>query len=394
MGDFDKSSEKLQDAVQPFVQAQLEEMNVAVTTTTSEAGKVRIVGMVTGLIVIIITVFMARVTVMSITRPLGQMQSAISEVENNYDFSIKVPVNSMDEVGQTARAFNQLMGRVSEIIRQTRTSVEGIADASHELSQSTGQVTDGSRQQSEAAAAAATTTEEVSVSMSEMASRTQESESLSNINREETRQALSITQESMSGMTRTAQAIKESADNVARLSKSSDQISGIITVIKEIADQTNLLALNAAIEAARAGEQGRGFAVVADEVRKLAERTSRSTGEIGDLINAIQREIGQTVDTMRAADEQATHSVATAKQASEALEKIGTGGEQINERMREIANAIKEIDIAIQHISRQVETMAQMTEGNNAAAEISGNTARHLDELAVNLRQTVEKYRV
>ena len=152
--------------------------------------------------------------------------------------------------------------------------------------------------------------------------------------------------------------------------------------------------MNAAIEAARAGEQGRGFAVVADEVRKLAERTGRSTGEIGGLISTIQAEIEQTVETMRAADEQATHSVETAKLASEALEKIGLGGEQINERMREISNSIKESDIAIQDIAKQMEKVAQMTEGNSSAAEISGNTARHLDELAVNLRQAVEKYKV
>jgi methyl-accepting chemotaxis protein len=255
-------------------------------------------------------------------------------------------------------------------------------------------VTEGSQQQSEATSAAASSADEISSTMSNMASRTQESETLSESSREETRQALAITQETMTGMGRTAQAIKESAANVARLSKSSDEISGIITVIKEIADQTNLLALNAAIEAARAGEQGRGFAVVADEVRKLAERTGRSTGEIGGLINTIQAEIGQTVETMRAADEQVTHSVETAKMASEALEKIGLGGEQINERMKEISNSIKESDVAIQDIARQMERVAQMTESNSNAAENSGNTARHLDELAVNLRQAVEKYKV
>ena len=394
MSDFDKASDTLQEEMQPFVKAQLDMSDAAIEKAKGDASKVRTVGLITGLVVIVITILVANLTASSITRPLSVMQLTISEVEKNSDFTRKVNVNSADEVGHTARAFNQLMVRLSDIIRQTRSSIEGIADASHTLSLSTGQLTEGSHQQSVATAAAAASADEVATTMSNMASRTRESESLSDLSREETRQALAITHETMSGMGRTAQAIKESAENVARLSKSSDEISGIITVIKEIADQTNLLALNAAIEAARAGEQGRGFAVVADEVRKLAERTGRSTGEIGDLISTIQTEIGQTVEAMRAADEQVSHSVETAKQATEALEKIGLGGEQINERMREMSISIKESDQAIQDIARQMERVAQMTEGNSAAAAASGNTARHLDELAVNLRQAVEKYKV
>jgi methyl-accepting chemotaxis protein len=394
MGGFDKASNELQNTLRPFIKTQLEEMDAAVETANGHANNVRTAVLVTGMVLILVTIFVANLTARSITGPLRLMQTTISEVEKNSDFTKKVNVLSTDEVGQTAQAFNQLMARLSEIIRQTRSSVEGIAEASNNLSQSTQQVTEGSRQQSEATSAAAASADEISSTMSNMASRTQESETLSELSREETRQALTITNETMSGLGRTAQAIKESAENVSRLSKNSDEISGIITVIKEIADQTNLLALNAAIEAARAGEQGRGFAVVADEVRKLAERTGRSTGEIGSLISTIQAEIGQTVAAMSAADEQVTHSVETAKLASEALEKIGLGGEQINERMKEISNSIKESDIAIQDIARQMEKVAQMTEGNSSAAEASGNTARHLDDLAVTLRQAVDKYRV
>ena len=394
MGDFDNASQQLQDALAPFIKAQLDEMDNAVKTVDNEVVRVRTAGVASGLAVVIIAILMASATVRSITRPLGLMQATISEVEKTSDFTRKVLVDSTDEVGQTAKAFNRLMNRLSEIIRQTRTSVDGIASASQELTSSIEKMTEGSHQQLEASTTVAATTEEISVAISEMASHTRESESLSEISRKETRQALAITHESMAGMNRTAVAIKESADNVARLSKSSDEISGIITMIKEIADQTNLLALNAAIEAARAGEQGRGFAVVADEVRKLAERTGKSTGEIGGLINTIQMEISQTVETMKAADEQVTHSVETAKLASEALEKIGVDSEHISERMNEMANSIKESDIAIQDITRQMEKITQMTEGNSAATEATGNTARNLDELAANMRQAVGKYKV
>ena len=220
MGDFDKSSEALQHAMQPFVKAQLDEMDASGEKANNDTTNVRTVGMMTGLAVIVLTIAVANLTARSITRPLSLMQATISEVEKHSDFTRKVDVNSTDEVGHTARAFNQLMTRLGDIIRQTRSSVEGIADASHNLTESTGLVTEGSRQQSEATTAAAASADEISATMSNMASRTRESEMLSDISREETRQALAITQESMSGMGRTAQAIKESAANVARLSKS------------------------------------------------------------------------------------------------------------------------------------------------------------------------------
>jgi methyl-accepting chemotaxis protein len=329
----------------------------------------------------------------SITHPLSLMQTTISEVERHSDFTRHVPVDSNDEVGQTAKAFNRLMDNLRGIIRQTREAVNGIAEASHELACSSEQVTTGAHHQSEATSTVAASSEQISVTISEIATHTAESEAIAEVGQKDTLIALGVTHEGMVGMRLTAQAIKDSTGSVSRLSESSAQISGIVIVIKEIADQTNLLALNAAIEAARAGEQGRGFAVVADEVRKLAERTGNSTNEIAGLIGSIQADIELAVKSMSGADAQAARSVETVHMAEDALEKIGQGGEKLNVRMKEIANSISECDIAIHEIANQMEKIAQMTEENSAVAGATGDTARRLDGLAASLWQSVEKYK-
>jgi methyl-accepting chemotaxis protein len=349
------------------------------------------------LAVLVIIMFMGAGIALLITRsisgPLSLMQNTIMEMQRDSDFTLRVAVDSSDEVGQTARAFNQLMASVRGIIHKTREAVEGIAEATRGLAGSTEQVNTASHRQSEATSTVAASTEELSVTIGEIAAHTAESGAIAETGQQDTQAALGVTNAGMSGMRLTAQAIKDSSGSVLRLSENSAQISGIVVVIKEIADQTNLLALNAAIEAARAGEQGRGFAVVADEVRKLAERTGKSTQEIAGLIGSIQAGIEETVKSMSSADEQATRSVETVHQAEGALERIGQGGENLNIRMKEIANSIKECDLAVQGIAKQMEMIAQMTEENSAATAYTGDTAKHLDDLAESLRHSIEKYK-
>ncbi|GHU48802.1 hypothetical protein AGMMS50289_25740 [Betaproteobacteria bacterium] len=174
----------------------------------------------------------------------------------------------------------------------------------------------------------------------------------------------------------------------------SEQISSVVQVIKEVADQTNLLALNAAIEAARAGEQGRGFAVVADEVRKLAERTAQSTGDISTMIGKIQVAAKEAVGEMERVVSQVGEGQVLAQQAHEHIQTIHGETSKVSSAITEISNALKEQSEASSDIARHVESIAQMTDENNAAAEETASGATRLNQLAGEVNGEIAQFKV
>jgi methyl-accepting chemotaxis protein len=191
-----------------------------------------------------------------------------------------------------------------------------------------------------------------------------------------------------------ADEVHRSTEVIHQLGSQSDRISQIINVIKEIADQTNLLALNAAIEAARAGEAGRGFAVVADEVRKLAEKTSSSTKEIGDMINAIQQGTQQAVSSMEAGSDKVHDGVAMAERAGESMEQIEGGVRKVLMAVASISEALGEQRSASHDIADNVEKIARMSEENSQAVLSVSDSAGKLIELASSLRAKAGHFRL
>ncbi|MDR1855170.1 MAG: methyl-accepting chemotaxis protein [Azoarcus sp.] len=195
-------------------------------------------------------------------------------------------------------------------------------------------------------------------------------------------------------MNQISQTVGAASDVILELGEESKQITSVVNVIKEVADQTNLLALNAAIEAARAGEQGRGFAVVADEVRKLAERTAQSTVDISAMVDKIQNSAKGAVDTMQQVVSQVEEGKTLAQEAGECMVSIQQGSEKVSNAVVDISNALREQSRASQDIAKHVESVAQMSDENQVAAQETLSNARHAEELAQGAGQAVAVFKL
>jgi len=341
-------------------------------------------------IAVAVSVWVAR----SVNRSLKAVVDAAEYAVAHDDFIRGAPEEGTQETARVGQAINHLMEKFRSIISDATRSSENIADASNALSASSKQVNQSSAAQADAASTVAAAVEEVSVSVSETAANARSAGEIVEKSRAGTEGALVVMTETVQNVNGIAALIRESDTNVGRLDESSKRIGGITQVIREVADQTNLLALNAAIEAARAGEQGRGFAVVADEVRKLAERTSKATAEIAAIIGDIQSHIGKTVTGMRQANTQVGKSLELVGRTETALHRIGDDSREVASNVQNIVDAIREQDAAIQQVAVNIEKIAQMSEENSIAAASSSNTAIQLDELSGALKKSAARFKV
>jgi methyl-accepting chemotaxis protein len=258
---------------------------------------------------------------------------------------------------------------------------------------SSNKVSESTKKQSDAAASMAAATEEMLTSIEHVAENSRHTYSIAQQSGELSNQGERTARDTATEMGKIADAVNISSVSINHLGEESKKISDIVNTIKEIADQTNLLALNAAIEAARAGEQGRGFAVVADEVRKLAERTGASTLEITSMIGKIQVETKEAVAGMQEGTERVKGGVAMAQQAGESMANIRDGAQQVLASVSEISTALGEQSSAGGQVAKGVEQIAQMADENSSAVAEIAVTAEELAHLADSLQQAANQFK-
>ncbi len=309
------------------------------------------------------------------------------------ELSSHIQLAARDELRFVAAGFNAMAEAMRGLIAGIKGNAGEVADAARDLVTASGQIHVASQKQSDAASNMAAAVEQMTVGIEHIARGAGAADELAVRSGELSRDGGAIVASVVQEISEIAVSVAESARTVEELGERSGQISAIVGVIGDIAAQTNLLALNAAIEAARAGEQGRGFAVVADEVRNLAARTANSTREISEMVKSIQQGTAGAVEGMERGVERVNAGVARAEKAGEAMARIRQAAEQVQGTVAEISHALREQSSASTEIAQQVEMIARMAEENGLAVASNHQTAASLGTLADTLLGNVGRFR-
>ena len=336
----------------------------------------------------------AALSAISISRRIGALARFTNELASgDADLTKRLPEDGHDEVSQTARSFNRFMTTLESLVREVKRASDTVAQTANGLAATSQELAGGSQVQSEAAESTAATIEQLSVSVGSIADSAENVRKLSASSLERTRRG----RDSLGGLAKEVDhveaSVKAIADSANEFIRSTDTISAMTRQVREIADQTNLLALNAAIEAARAGEQGRGFAVVADEVRKLAERSAESVGQIDQVTSNLgtrSEEVEHAIQRGLAALETSRECVSgvfdTLKAADESVSESNVG-------VDEITRSVSEQRTASQDIANSVEQIARMTEQGHASVNEASSAAASLSQTASDLQGLVSRFK-
>lgn len=310
------------------------------------------------------------------------------------DLTLQVNLDNNSYLYELGVNLQKSVSALHDVIAGVRESVNATASASSQISSSSEEMAAGAQEQSAQTTEVASAIEEMTNTIVETARNSSRASEAAKSAGAIAVEGGRVVDETILGMNRISDVVEKSAVTVQALGKSSDQIGEIVQVITDIADQTNLLALNAAIEAARAGEQGRGFAVVADEVRKLAERTAKATKEIAAMIRQIQKDTGEAVSSMNAGTEEVEKGKILTVKAGESLKQIITGAKDVLDIVTQVAAASEEQSTTAEQISKNIESINHVTNESASGIQQIAHASEDLSRLTLNLQNLVSKFKI
>ena len=342
----------------------------------------------------IVLIVFSLVIVSSINNPLQKLHLVMADVQENGDLTLRVDVNQRDEIGSMAMSFNNMLSSLQKVMNEVKHVASSVDESSISLSAITEQTREGMLQQKQQTEQAATAMHQMSATVQEVAQNTSLAANAAQEANNESIKGKRVVSATIDSISNLASEVERAAGVIHNLEDDAKNISNVIDVIHGISEQTNLLALNAAIEAARAGEQGRGFAVVADEVRTLAQRTQDATQEIQTMIENLQQAAVNAVEVMNMGRTQADASVEQAAQAGTSLESIASAVSQITDMSIQVASSLEEQSAVAEEINRNVISIRDVADQTSDSSTIMKDTGDGLNRLSNQLLVLLNRYQV